>query len=64
MVALLVVRFLLSISNFFFKRAWFNAFDFLSLYLQQHQNIAPHPRSLKLIHRPRNQSPKPRSSHL
>ena len=64
MVAPLVVRFLLSISDSFFKRAWANAFDFLPPYWQQHQNTAPHPRSLKLIHRSRNQAPKPRSSHF
>ena len=56
--------FLLSISDFFFKRDWVNAFDFLPLYWQQYQNTAPHPRSLKLSHRSRNQSHKPRSSHF
>ena len=60
----MVVRFLLSISDSFFKRAWANAFDFLSLYWQQYQNTTPHPRSLKPIHRSRNQSHKPRSSHF
>ena len=56
--------FLLSISDSFFKRAWANTFDFLPLYWQQHQNTAPHPRSLQLVTRSRNQSGKPRSSHF
>ena len=56
--------FLLSISDSFFKRAWANTFDFLPLYWQQHQNTAPHPRSLKPINRPCNRSGKPRSSHF
>jgi len=56
--------FLLSISDSFFKRAWANTFDFLPLYWQQHQNTAPHPRSLKSIDHNRNQSSKPRSSHF
>ena len=56
--------FLLSISDSFFKRAWANTFDFLPLYWQQHQNTAPHPRSLQPVTRPRNRSAKPRSSHF
>ncbi len=56
--------FLLSISDSFFKRAWANTFDFLPLYWQQHQNTAPHPRSLQPITRSRNRSAKPRSSHF
>ena len=56
--------FLLSISDSFFKRAWANTFDFLPLYWQQHQNTAPHPRSLQPVIRPRNRSAKPRSSHF
>ncbi len=56
--------FLLSISDSFFKRAWANTFDFLPLYWQQHQNTAPHPRSLQLVTRVHNRSGKPRSSHF
>ena len=56
--------FLLSISDSFFKRAWANTFDFLPLYWQQHQNTAPHPRSLQPVTRSRNRSAKPRSSHF
>ena len=66
MAAPLVVPagYLLSISDSFFKRAWANTFDFLPLYWQQHQNTAPHPRSLQLVTRVHNRSGKPRSSHF
>ena len=56
--------FLFSIADSFFKRAWANTFDFLPLSWQQHQNTAPHPRSLQPVTRVRNRSVKPRSSHF